>query len=107
MKSKNMKFIQFQLDILNELANENGIVRSPYFVEGYYMRSYYSHSFVIPSMILTGITMPEMTADRIKISTIKINCRDFYCYVPNYFYISSIVTSNFISWFLQMSISVS
>lgn len=88
----------------------NGIVRSPYFVEGYYMRSCYSHSFVIPSMILTGITMPEMTADRIKISTIKINCRDFYCYVPNYteaFYISSIVTSNFISWFLQMSISVS
>lgn len=71
---------------------------------------YYSHSFVIPSMILTGITMPEMTADRIKISTIKINCRDFYCYVPNYteaFYISSIVTSNFIYWFLQMSISVS
>ncbi len=29
-----MKFTQFHIDILKELENENGIVRSPYFLEG-------------------------------------------------------------------------
>lgn len=65
MKSKNMKFIQFHIDILNEFENENGIVRSLYFVEGCYMRSYYSGSFVILSMILTGNYHDRLTANRI------------------------------------------
>lgn len=38
MKSKNMKFIQFHIEILNEFANENRIVRSLYFVDGCYIR---------------------------------------------------------------------
>lgn len=32
-----MKFTQFHMDILEELDNENGIVRSPYFVDGCYV----------------------------------------------------------------------
>ena len=32
-----MKFTQFHMDILEELDNENGIVRSPYFIEGCYV----------------------------------------------------------------------
>lgn len=32
-----MKFTQFHIDILKELENENGIVRSPYFLEGCYI----------------------------------------------------------------------
>lgn len=32
-----MKFTQFHIDILKELDNENGIVRSPYFIEGCYV----------------------------------------------------------------------
>ena len=32
-----MKFTQFHMDILTELDNENGIVRSPYFMKGCYV----------------------------------------------------------------------
>ena len=32
-----MKFTQFHVDILEELEGENGIVRSPYFIEGCYV----------------------------------------------------------------------
>lgn len=32
-----MKFTQFHMDILEELDNENGIVRSPYFIKGCYV----------------------------------------------------------------------
>ena len=32
-----MKFTQFHMDILEELDGENGIVRSPYFIEGCYV----------------------------------------------------------------------
>lgn len=32
-----MKFTQFHMDILKELDNENGVVRSPYFTEGCYV----------------------------------------------------------------------
>ena len=32
-----MKFTQFHIDILKELENKNGIVRSPYFLEGCYI----------------------------------------------------------------------
>lgn len=34
MDKSYMKFTQFHMDILQELDNENGIVRSPYFAEG-------------------------------------------------------------------------
>lgn len=37
MDKSYMKFTQFHMDILKELVNENGIVRSPYFVEGCYV----------------------------------------------------------------------
>ena len=37
MDKSYMKFTQFHIDILNELDNENGIVRSPYFIEGCYV----------------------------------------------------------------------
>ena len=37
MDKSYMKFTQFHMDILEELDNENGIVRSPYFVEGCYV----------------------------------------------------------------------
>ena len=37
MDKSYMKFTQFHMDILNELDNENGIVRSPYFIEGCYV----------------------------------------------------------------------
>ena len=37
MDKSYMKFTQFHMDILNELDNENGIVRSPYFLEGCYV----------------------------------------------------------------------
>lgn len=37
MDKSYMKFTQFHMDILNELNEENGIVRSPYFVEGCYV----------------------------------------------------------------------
>lgn len=37
MDKSYMKFTQFHMDILKELDNENGIVRSPYFVEGCYV----------------------------------------------------------------------
>lgn len=37
MDKSYMKFTQFHQDILEELDNENGIVRSPYFVEGCYV----------------------------------------------------------------------
>ncbi len=37
MDKSYMKFTQFHVDILKELDNENGIVRSPYFMEGCYV----------------------------------------------------------------------
>lgn len=37
MDKSYMKFTQFHKDILDELDNENGIVRSPYFIEGCYV----------------------------------------------------------------------
>lgn len=37
MDKSYMKFTQFHEDILRELDNENGIVRSPYFIEGCYV----------------------------------------------------------------------
>lgn len=37
MDKSYMKFTQFHLDILEELDGENGIIRSPYFVEGCYV----------------------------------------------------------------------
>ena len=37
MDKSYMKFTQFHMDILEELNNENGIVRSPYFMEGCYV----------------------------------------------------------------------
>ena len=37
MDKSYMKFTQFHMDILEELDNENGIVRSPYFKEGCYV----------------------------------------------------------------------
>ena len=37
MDKSYMKFTQFHMDILEELDNENGIVRSPYFIEGCYV----------------------------------------------------------------------
>ena len=37
MDKSYMKFTQFHMDILKELDNENGIVRSPYFIEGCYV----------------------------------------------------------------------
>ena len=37
MDKSYMKFTQFHIDILEELDNENGIVRSPYFIEGCYV----------------------------------------------------------------------
>lgn len=37
MDKSYMKFTQFHMDILEELDNENGIVRSPYFLEGCYV----------------------------------------------------------------------
>jgi len=37
MDKSYMKFTQFHMDILKELNNENGIVRSPYFAEGSYV----------------------------------------------------------------------
>ena len=37
MDKSYMKFTQFHMDILDELDNENGIVRSPYFIEGCYV----------------------------------------------------------------------
>ena len=37
MDKSYMKFTQFHMDILEELDNENGIVRSPYFVDGCYV----------------------------------------------------------------------
>ena len=37
MDKSYMKFTQFHMDILDELDNENGIVRSPYFIEGWYV----------------------------------------------------------------------
>lgn len=37
MDKSYMKFTQFHMDILKELDNENGIVRSPYFMEGCYV----------------------------------------------------------------------
>lgn len=37
MDKSYMKFTQFHMDILDELDNENGIVRSPYFLEGCYV----------------------------------------------------------------------
>ena len=37
MDKSYMKFTQFHMDILKELVNENGIVLSPYFVEGCYV----------------------------------------------------------------------
>lgn len=36
MDKSYMKFTQFHMDILNELDNENGVVRSPYFIEVFY-----------------------------------------------------------------------
>jgi len=37
MDKSYMKFTQFHMDILEELEDENGIVRSPYFIEGCYV----------------------------------------------------------------------
>lgn len=37
MDKSYMKFTQFHMDILEELDSENGIVRSPYFVDGCYV----------------------------------------------------------------------
>ncbi len=37
MDKSYMKFTQFHIDILEELDKENGIVRSPYFIEGCYV----------------------------------------------------------------------
>ena len=37
MDKSYMRFTQFHMDILEELNNESGIVRSPYFVEGCYV----------------------------------------------------------------------
>ena len=37
MDKSYMKFTQFHIDILEELDNENGIVRSPYFIDGCYV----------------------------------------------------------------------
>lgn len=37
MDKSYMKFTQFHMEILKELDNENGIVRSPYFVDGCYV----------------------------------------------------------------------
>ena len=37
MDKSYMKFTQFHMDILEELDGENGIVRSPYFIEGCYV----------------------------------------------------------------------
>ena len=37
MDKSYMKFTQFHIDILNELNDENGIIRSPYFIEGCYV----------------------------------------------------------------------
>ena len=37
MDKSYMKFTQFHMDILEELDNENGIVRSPYLIEGCYV----------------------------------------------------------------------
>lgn len=37
MDKSYMKFTQFHIDILQELDNENGVVRSPYFIEGCYV----------------------------------------------------------------------
>ncbi len=37
MDKSYLKFTQFHIDILQELDNENGIVRSPYFIEGCYV----------------------------------------------------------------------
>lgn len=37
MDKSYMKFTQFHVDILDELDNENGIVRSPFFIEGCYV----------------------------------------------------------------------
>lgn len=37
MDKSYMKFTQFHMDILEELDNENGIVRSPYFMSGCYV----------------------------------------------------------------------
>ncbi len=40
MDKSYMKFTQFHIDILEELDNESGIVRSPYFLEGCYVVYY-------------------------------------------------------------------
>ena len=37
MDKSYMKFTQFHIDILEELDKENGVVRSPYFIEGCYV----------------------------------------------------------------------
>lgn len=37
MDKSYMKSTQFHVDILDELDNENGVVRSPYFIEGCYV----------------------------------------------------------------------
>lgn len=37
MDKSYMKFTQFHMDILEELDKENGVVRSPYFIEGCYV----------------------------------------------------------------------
>jgi len=37
MDKSHMKFTQFHMDILEELDNEKGIVRSPHFIEGSYV----------------------------------------------------------------------
>ena len=37
MDKSYMKFTQFHMDILKELDKENGVVRSPYFIEGCYV----------------------------------------------------------------------
>lgn len=37
MDKSYMKFTQFHMDVLEELDNENGIVRSPFFLEGCYV----------------------------------------------------------------------
>lgn len=45
-----MRFTQFHMDILEELDNEYGIVRSPYFVEGCYV--VYSVKFLTNKFII-------------------------------------------------------
>ncbi len=55
MDKSYMKFTQFHMDILEELDNEYGIVRSPYFIEGCYVVYSVKNSFLTLWVFQDGI----------------------------------------------------